>query len=72
MAWCGSSEYLQHRDGVPWWEAKLPRRFHFCTAQSRGVTALASYIERCACGAIRLGRPGHMPGWMQRNSRRKS
>lgn len=57
---------LWHLDGMPWSEAKIPRRWHFCQPQTIGVDMLTR-VERCACGAIRLdyGR------WMERNSSRR-
>ena len=58
---------ISHLEGVPWWEAPRPRRWHFCRAQTLGWIDYFTRVERCACGATRLnGR-----GWFERNSRRK-
>lgn len=63
----GSRLRIENLNGVPWHKAPLPRRWHRCQAQTRGWDML-TYIERCACGAIRLnGR-----GWLDRNSTRRS
>lgn len=59
---------LEHLDGVPWWEASVPRRWHRCRVQSRGHISLSDYVERCACGAIRRG--GDRP-WLNKNERGK-
>lgn len=55
-----------HVDGIPWYEAPLPRRWHWCKAHTSGLVNDA-VIDRCACGAIRMD--GSL--WMERNSRRK-
>jgi hypothetical protein len=59
---------LEHLDGVPWMEAPIPRRWHRCWAQTKGLVGFDE-VERCACGAIRNTR---FRGWMERNSSRKS
>ena len=28
---------IEHRGGVPWWKAPLPRRLHRCRAQTSGL-----------------------------------
>lgn len=58
---------LQHRGGVEWSKAPLPRRLHSCHAQTRGFLD-DIFVEWCACGGIRMehGR------WMERNSRRRN
>jgi hypothetical protein len=58
---------LRHFDGVPWWEAPIPRRVHRCRPQTRGTIGGDS-VERCACGAIR--QPG-WSSWINRNERRQ-
>jgi len=58
---------LEHRDGVPWWSAPLPRRWHRCRWQTRGWVGLSAGMERCACGAARY--PGR--AWLFRNARRR-
>ena len=61
------STSIRNLDGIPWHEATIPPRFHKCSPQTRGNTS-AGRVERCACGAIRLG---PFDQWMERNSRRK-
>lgn len=60
-------EYLEHRDGIDWYHAPLPRRWHRCTPQSRGWFKDHAVL-RCACGAIATSDCGLF--WMERNSRR--
>lgn len=60
-------EYLDHLEGVAWYDAPLPRRWHLCRPQTRG-SFRALYSERCACGATRLGIDRF---WAERNSRRR-
>lgn len=52
---------VEHLDGIPWYEAPRPRRWHRCKPQTRGHS-----IARCACGAIWI-----LGGWVERNSRRR-
>jgi len=56
---------MEHTDGVPWWKASVPDRFHRCQVQTRGYIGF-SRIDRCACGAIR-----HERGWWRERNRRK-
>jgi hypothetical protein len=65
----GSVE-LHHRSGVSWFDAPLPKRRHTCRPQTFGYTGWFDLVERCACGAIRLGGRDH--GWREKNARRKS
>lgn len=67
-----------HRDGIPWTDAPKPRRFHRCTAWTTAGFRSFHVVERCACGAIRVGTPGPDvlggPGmrrgrWQERNTR---
>lgn len=58
----------KHRDGIAWHEAPIPARLHVCEAQTTGWVQYFTFIERCACGGLRMDRRG---GWMDRNSRRK-
>jgi hypothetical protein len=58
---------MEHRDGLSWWEAPVPRRLHRCKPQTRGYLNWFTFVERCACGAIRMD-GSH---WMDRNSTRK-
>lgn len=58
----------EHLDGVPYWEAPVPRRLHLCTAQTRGWCGYFTLVERCACGGTRRNGTGR---WIERNSERK-
>lgn len=50
IQWFGL-DYIQHRDGVTWYDAPRPRRWrHKHIWQTRGRFG-GDYIERCACGA---------------------
>lgn len=57
--------YAEHRGGVSWYDAPVPRRWHRCRPQNRAYFAASGYVERCACGAIR----GNFGPWAERNSR---
>jgi hypothetical protein len=58
---------IEHVDGIWWYEAPRPRRWHRCKPWTSGWMDLFGRVDRCACGAIRYnGR-----GWIERNSRRK-
>jgi hypothetical protein len=63
----GSTE-ISHLNGVPWHEAPLPRRWHFCEPQTQGWRSFFTLVERCACGAKRFDGRGR---WKDRNSRRR-
>jgi hypothetical protein len=63
MAWVretdnglGDLEFVEHKDGVPWFDAPSPRwwerPFHRHQPQTRGF--LGELVERCRCGATRL------------------
>jgi hypothetical protein len=67
---------LMHRNGIPWWEAPLPRRLHRCTPWTTGsleqltiltIPARTAVVSRCACGAVRVAGDHR---WQQRNERR--
>lgn len=58
---------LHHLNGVPHFEAPIPRRLHRCWVQSFGWSGFVK-VERCACGAIR--RCGDRR-WAERNSRKR-
>jgi hypothetical protein len=60
------ADYIESLDGVDWNDAPLPRRWHDCTAQTRGWMSL-NYVERCACGAIR---DSTREPWMEKNQTR--
>lgn len=53
-------------DGIPWYEAEIPCRWHRCKTQTKGYAGSFT-VYRCACGAIRLN--GRGP-WRDKNSRR--
>lgn len=57
-----------NRDGVWWYQAPLPRRWHRCSVWSTGEVQPFLVIERCACGAVRMARENP---WIEKNSRRK-
>lgn len=59
---------VTHTNGTDWFEAPLPRRFHRCRPWTFGFGGGLTYVERCACGAIRLD---HRV-WLERNSRRRT
>ncbi|MCW2300614.1 hypothetical protein [Rhodococcus erythropolis] len=59
---------IEHRDGIEWHQAPVPPRWHRCKAQTRGWMNLFTYIERCACGAIRRD----LGTWHDRNQTRKA
>jgi hypothetical protein len=59
-------EINQAEDGIHWFDAPLPRRWHKCKKQSV-FTGKSEYVARCACGAVYI-----MGGWIEKNSRRKS
>ena len=63
--------FIEHRDGVPWHDAPVPRKWHRCSAQSWGWVGSYGlrYVERCACGAIRLHKKHP---WDERNTRSRS
>ena len=57
---------IEHLEGVEWLNAVAPPRLHRCTAQTRGTSGTGAFVERCACGSIRLD-GGH---WAERNRRK--
>ena len=71
MAWVCSyrdgMNWLEDLGGVPWHKAPLPRRWHRCRPQTRGMMA-GGYVERCPCGAIRLSTSGP---WGRKNQTRQ-
>lgn len=60
---------ILHLNGVPWYDAPIPRRFHRCFVQTDSRNFLTNSVQRCACGGVRFG--FHYL-WMDKNSRRKS
>lgn len=62
------STSIEHLDGVAWFDAPLPSRFHRCTPQTKGWTYWFTQTFRCACGAISFDGKH----WSERNSRRRS
>jgi hypothetical protein len=55
-------------EGVAWYDAPVPRRWHRCIPQTLAVHG-GRLVERCACGGIRIDGP--RGPWMERNSRRR-
>lgn len=58
--------HVTNRDGIWWRRAPLPPRWHICTAWTTGRLADGALVERCACGAWRLGGGS----WFDKNLRR--
>ena len=58
-------QFLTHKDGIPWDEAPLPRRWHRCWRQTRWFSH-GEVWGRCPCGATYAG-----TGWCQKNETRK-
>ena len=56
----------EHLNGIPWYNATIPHRFHRCKPQTKGWLNWLTRIQRCSCGAINMGH-----GWAEKNSRRK-
>lgn len=61
------SLHVVHLEGVPWYSAPIPSRWHKCTIQTSAFVK-DRVVDRCACGAIRIGLSLH---WMEKNSRLK-
>jgi len=65
-----------HKDGVPWYVAPLPVRWHSCATHSQRVYGVGEFgvIEWCRCGGERAYRPNGtlMYDWVKRNARRKT
>jgi hypothetical protein len=59
---------LRHREGIPWPQAPLPRRWHLCSVWSWGFTPEGTPYGYCACGARRYG----LNGWWKGKNRRRS
>lgn len=59
---------VRHVNDIPWYEAKLPSRFHLCKTQTSGWVNIFTLVERCACGATRIDARGL---WVDKNSRRR-
>lgn len=58
---------LENRDGLWWYEAPLPTRFHRCRAWTTQWIGETKRIQRCSCGSVRMG----LGRWMEKNSRRR-
>lgn len=56
--------FIESLNGLDWYEAPLPPRWHRCKAQTRGYMTLNA-IARCACGATYI-----MGGWIGKNETR--
>jgi hypothetical protein len=65
-------DFMEHLNGVGWWDAPVPPKGHRCYAQTRAL-ARTAYVRRCACGAISLDSPPAIKHgadhWLERNSR---
>ena len=62
----------QHVDGVRWYEAPIPARWHRCRAHTIGWMNDFRVVFRCRCGAIAMPYPwDQIVVWDERNSRRK-
>lgn len=81
----GPTIHPEHRDGLPWHDAPLPRRLHRCRPQTHAVIdqhgarcnrhgldqCALQRVDRCACGAIRACTTEGNSRWIERNSRRR-
>jgi hypothetical protein len=56
---------IEHREGVAWYDARIPAPWHRCKPQTRGYVA-GMWIERCACGSISVD----VGPWEERNTRK--
>jgi hypothetical protein len=65
--WEHNGNYTESIGGVDWHDAPLPYPWHQCFPQTRGWIGL-TYVERCACGAIRGSTRGR---WSERNQTRR-
>jgi hypothetical protein len=61
---------VEHLDGVPWHDAPIPRRWHRCWPQTKGMVS-GGMVRRCACGALQRPLWSGRPYWIDRNTRRK-
>jgi hypothetical protein len=43
----------EHRGGVEWWRAPIPRRWHRCTPWTIALVD-DERVDRCACGGLRV------------------
>lgn len=60
-----------HKRNLWWHEARIPWRWHRCRPWTQGnyeSSSTHAYIERCACGAIRIDHGS----WLDRNARRSA
>lgn len=63
---------IEHKDGIPWHEAPIPRRLHRCAVQTQGWIGF-TMVQRCACGATMMRRfEGDHARWIDRNQRRRA
>lgn len=60
-------EDRENKNGLWWYQAPLPRRWHKCSPWSSCWINLFDRVERCTCGAIRYNKGT----WHEKNSRRK-
>lgn len=63
---------IEHRGGVEWFDAPVPRRWHRCKAQTTaellGPEGFET-VKRCVCGAITINMRGEKDHWSRRNTR---
>jgi hypothetical protein len=60
-------DLYEHRHGVWWYKAPVPRRLHRCTPWTSGWIN-GYWIDRCACGSVRRDDGP----WLERNSRERT
>lgn len=58
---------VSHVDNVPWYDAPVPKRWHWCREQTLSIYD-TNITFRCPCGAVRNGVGGR---WRGKNYRRK-
>lgn len=65
---------MEHLNGVPWHQAPAPPWWHRCKPQTRAKVGPFGFdvVERCACGAINIKKPGEGDYWLDRNDRRRN
>jgi hypothetical protein len=58
---------MEHLGGIPFYQAPIPARFHFCKPQTR-ATIKGKFVEWCSCAAYRNDRGP----WQERNTARRN
>lgn len=70
--WEHGRQYVDHRDGIAWFDAPIPPEDHECAPQTRGLVEVGTLpimgIMRCACGAVNLY---DNQGWQEKCTRRR-